>query len=92
MQILLVLILVSAHTSLLVASSTFIYENYEEWNTWKMTHEKGYSFEQEEQERHLIWLSNKKYIDSHNMYADYMGFKLAMNMFGDMVSKTRSLF
>ena len=87
MQIQLVVVLVSAHTSLLVASSTFIYENYEEWNTWKITHGKGYSSEQEEQERHLTWLSNKKYIDAHNMYADYVGFRLAMNVFGDMVRK-----
>lgn len=31
--------------------------------------------------------SNKKYIDLHNEYADVHGYTLAMNEFGDLVSK-----
>ena len=40
---------------------------------------------QEELEKHITWLANKKYIEEHNVNADLFGYKLAMNQFGDMV-------
>jgi len=38
-------------------------------------------------ERHVVWMSNKKYIEQHNMHADELGFTLKMNKFGDLVSR-----
>lgn len=61
------------------------YEFKEEWLLWKRQHEKSYSTDLEELERHLVWLSNKKYIELHNANADVFGFTLAMNHLGDMV-------
>ena len=62
------------------------YESVEEWKLWKSTHKKSYQSNKEELERHLVWLSNKEYIEQHNAYADIFGFTLAMNQFGDLVS------
>ncbi len=58
----------------------------EEWNLWKGQHEKSYASQLEELERHLVWLSNKKYIEQHNANSHVFGFTLAMNHFGDLVS------
>lgn len=57
-----------------------------EWSRWKLKHAKSYGSELEELERHLIWLSEKKYIDHHNANSHIFGFTLAMNHLGDMVS------
>ncbi len=62
------------------------YKHHEEWRWWKKIHTKNYGTYQEELERHLIWLSNRKYIEQHNANADIFGFNLAMNYWGDMVS------
>lgn len=40
----------------------------------------------EEQERSMVWLSNMKFIDTHNSNADKHGYTLAMNEQGDLVS------
>ena len=80
------LLVVLSTLLLLATSAPFHYERVEEWNLWKTQHRKEYSSQLEELERHLVWLSNKKYIDAHNANEDFMGFRLAMNMFGDMVS------
>ena len=61
------------------------YELVEEWQQWKTEHGRSYGSDIEELDRHFVWLSNKKYIDSHNNNADVFGFTLAMNSFGDMV-------
>ena len=63
------------------------YEFVEEWNLWKSQHERNYGSEVEELNKHLVWLSNKKYIEMHNANAHVFGFDLAMNHFGDMVSE-----
>ena len=44
---------------------------------------------QEELEKHIVWLSNKKYIDEHNANSEKFGYRLAMNQFGDMVSRKK---
>jgi len=55
------------------------------WELWKVTHGKVYT-EPEEAVRKLIWQSNMKMIDRHNMdYANgKTSFRMAMNQFGDM--------
>ena len=58
----------------------------EEWSLWKGEHDKSYGSQLEELERHLVWLSNRKYIEQHNANAHLFGFTLRMNHFGDMVS------
>ena len=68
-----------------LAAAAAKFEFLEEWEMWKEQHGKGYQSEREELERHLVWLSNKKYIDQHNVNADFFGFTLAMNHFGDLV-------
>ena len=62
------------------------YEFPELWQAWKTEHGKNYSSQLEELDRHLVWLSNKKYIDAHNANEEYFGFGLAMNSFGDLVT------
>ena len=50
-------------------------------------HGKEYGDTREELMRHTVWESNKKYIDTHNENAaETLGFSLAMNEFGDLVS------
>ena len=69
----------------LCAATESQYELVEEWQQWKTEHGRSYGSDIEELDRHLVWLSNKKYIDSHNNNADVFGFTLTMNSFGDMV-------
>lgn len=64
------------------------YQFVEEWSLWKNQHAKTYESDRDELERHLVWLSNKEYIDQHNVNADLFGFTLAMNHFGDLVSSS----
>ena len=63
------------------------YQLREEWNLWKSKHGKSYESEHVELERHLVWLSNKEYIDQHNANSHIFGFTLAMNRHCDLVSK-----
>ena len=56
-----------------------------EWEAWKAQFGKKYSSEVEELSRMNIFLSNKAYIDNHNLNKEKFGFDLAMNEFGDMV-------
>ena len=60
-------------------------ELLEEWELWKTQHGKSYAHRMEELERHMIWTSNRKYIEEHNANADAFGYTLAMNHFGDLV-------
>lgn len=62
------------------------YEFVEEWNLWKGQHQKKYDSELEDLDKHLVWLSNKKFIELHNANSHIFGFDLAMNHFGDLVS------
>ena len=67
------------------------YHHQEEWHLWKAEHGKSYESERKELERHLVWLSNREYINAHNANSDVFGFTLAMNHFGDIVSTTATL-
>ena len=62
------------------------YQHPEEWQLWKTEHGKSYESQREELERHLVWLSNREYINAHNANSDIFGFTLSMNHFGDIVS------
>lgn len=64
------------------------FELVEEWTAWKGYHGKSYVSEVEELEKHLVWLSNKEYVEQHNENAHVFGFTLALNHLGDMVSLT----
>lgn len=61
------------------------FESLEEWNTWKGYHGKSYQSDREEIEKHIVWLSNKEYVDQHNANAHIFGFNLDLNHMGDMV-------
>lgn len=56
-----------------------------EWHLWKAQHQKSYESTEHELSRHLVWLSNKKYIEEHNKHANVTGYGLEMNQFGDLV-------
>ena len=79
-------IIVTVSLAVVVSSSPPKYELKEEWNLWKSKHGKSYESEHMELERHLVWLSNKEYIDQHNANSHIFGFTLAMNHHGDLVS------
>ena len=76
--------------SLICTAAAAKFEDLEKWTLWKVEHGKSYSEEREELERHCVWLSNKKFIEYHNVNADTFGYTLAMNQFGDMVMIHRS--
>ena len=69
-----------------VSSLYVTYQFPEEWKSWKTVHGKNYSSELDDLDRHLVWLSNKKYIESHNSFSHVFGYTLALNQFADMVS------
>jgi hypothetical protein len=54
-------------------------------HTESQEHEKEYSSDEEELQRHMMWEANKNYVDNHNEHADVFGFTLAMNQFADLV-------
>ncbi|CAI8032370.1 Silicatein [Geodia barretti] len=58
-------------------------ELWREWELWKMEHGKSYESQKEELERHLVWLSNREYINAHNKNAESFGFALSVNQFAD---------
>ena len=59
----------------------------EEWDLWKTEHGKSYQSQREELERHLVWLSNREYINAHNANSHVKGFSLKLNHFADLVSR-----
>ena len=69
-----------------LAAAEVQFQHPEEWKLWKAQHCKSYQSDLEELEKHLLWLSNKRYIDGFNANSEIFGFKLNMNQFGDMVS------
>lgn len=75
MKVLLVLTLVAAATA---------FQYTAEWELWKKEHGRDYASDEEELHRHIIWESNKQYVDNHNQYAKEFGFTLAMNDFADL--------
>lgn len=80
-------VLVSCLTATLCAKMPQ-YEFVEEWKMWKGQHEKSYASELEELDRHLVWISNKKFIELHNANSHIFGYNLAMDHYGDLVRQT----
>ncbi len=82
------LVLLFCICSLSCASSNLQprFQYLEEWNAWKSTHGKSYESERDEVEKHIVWMSNKEYIDQHNANSHIFGFNLDLNHLGDMVS------
>ena len=70
-----------------LSSLPMSYQFPEQWQLWKTEHGKNYSSQLEDLDRHVVWLSNKKYIESHNSFSHVFGYTLALNQFADMVSK-----
>lgn len=59
---------------------------HQEWNDFKLTHNRSFSGAEEEKLRLQIFLTNKKFIEEHNKrFNDGLeSFEMGMNMFGDM--------
>ena len=55
-----------------------------EWESWKTLYNKQYTTQEEELWRHVVWQSNKKYIEKHN--SQKLGYTLKLKKFGDMVN------
>ncbi|XP_036449128.1 cathepsin L1-like isoform X1 [Colossoma macropomum] len=57
-----------------------------EFNAWKQKFGKSYGSAEEESQRKMIWLDNRKLILEHNMLADQglKSYRLGMNHFADM--------
>ncbi|XP_036449135.1 cathepsin L1-like [Colossoma macropomum] len=57
-----------------------------EFNTWKQKFGKSYGSVEEESQRKMVWLDNRKLILEHNMLADQglKSYRLGMNRFADM--------
>ncbi|XP_049320219.1 procathepsin L [Astyanax mexicanus] len=57
-----------------------------EFNSWKLQHGRSYDSEEEESQRKMIWLNNRKLVLEHNMLADQgiKSYRLGMNIFADM--------
>ena len=68
------------------------YQHPEEWDLWKTEHGKSYESQREELDRHLVWLSNREYINAHNANSHIFGYTLAMNHLGDIVSQHKHFF
>lgn len=81
------LLLVCVSCLSFVSSNKAKFESLEEWNTWKDYHGKSYQSDRDEIEKHIVWLSNKEYVDQHNANAHIFGFNLDLNHLGDMVSE-----
>lgn len=65
-----------------------VYESLEEWTLWKATHTKSYDSTLEELEHHIVWQSNKAYVDQHNVNAarGVFSYQVKLNHLADLVS------
>ncbi len=61
-------------------------EEHLQWSSWKNEHAEEYGSLEEELYRLSIWVSNMRYIKSHNQEAEKHGFTLKINSFGDRVN------
>ncbi|CAH2085103.1 unnamed protein product [Euphydryas editha] len=58
----------------------------EEWDNFKLEHEKSYESEEEERNRMMIFLANKYRVDKHNQLFErgQVTFRLGLNKYSDM--------
>jgi len=54
-----------------------------EWQAWKIFHQKSYQSADKEHSRYAIWKENLKIIQLHN--SKKLSYKMEMNHLGDMV-------
>lgn len=91
MKILIVLTLLGLACARGVPKYAFV----EEWQLWKSPHERDYTTDREELEKHLVWLSNREYIQQHNANSEIFGFTLAYESLwrhGKLVNSHFTLF
>ena len=64
-----------------------VFEAVEEWNLWKSFHGKSYTSKYEELEKHIVWQSNKAYVELHNINAKrgFYSYDLKLNHLADLV-------
>lgn len=64
-----------------------VYEAVQEWEVWKATHSKRYDSMLEELEKHIVWHSNRAFIDQHNMNTKLgvYSYLVKLNHLGDLV-------
>lgn len=69
------------------ASKAPVFQHVEEWHMWKSNHGKSYNSHMEELEKHTVWLSNKVFIEQHNINAErgFYSYKMKLNHLADMV-------
>ena len=79
------LLLLLCYSVAISENKSISYQFPEQWQAWKTAHSKNYTSQIEELDRHLVWLSNKKYIESHNAYSHVFGYTLELNKFADWV-------
>ncbi|XP_072546259.1 cathepsin L-like peptidase [Salminus brasiliensis] len=72
----------------LVAAAGAVSDSVEdlEFDSWKVEHVKSYGSEEEEAQRKMTWLANRKLVLEHNKLADQglKSYRLGMNVFADM--------
>ena len=69
-----------------------VLELSKEWEQWQTEHGKRYLDVREMVERHIVWASNREYIEQHNKNALLLGYSLRMNQFGDLVKDILSTY
>lgn len=58
----------------------------EQWESWKIVHQKFYAGHSEETLRRRIWQDNLAKIEDHNRQVGTANFSLGINQFADLVS------
>ncbi|XP_072529416.1 cathepsin L-like peptidase [Salminus brasiliensis] len=79
-------VMVTVATLVAVAAAASVSLEDLEFQEWKLKFGKIYSSEEEESQRKMIWLTNRKLVLEHNMLADQglKSFRLDMTHFADM--------
>ncbi len=64
-----------------------VFEALQEWHQWKVAHSKSYRSTQEELERHIVWHSNRVFVEQHNRNAEegIYSYQVKLNHLGDLV-------
>lgn len=68
-------------------SESPVLQHVEEWHLWKNAHGKNYNSHLEELEKHIVWLSNRAYVEHHNINArkGFYSYQVKLNHFADLV-------
>ncbi|KAL7861656.1 hypothetical protein SRHO_G00130970 [Serrasalmus rhombeus] len=79
-------VLLAVATLVVVAGAASVSLKDLDFDVWKLKFGKTYSSEEEESQRKMIWLINRKLVLEHNMLADQglKSYRLGMNQFADM--------